>query len=85
MVTNSARLWNKRVHPKTVASCKFSPMVIFKWTTILFICTVILRGELQKALFFMQTLGVFTFVFFYLTSSAGENSAEVTVVVWLYS
>lgn len=47
----TAFLWNEWVHQKTVAGVQFSQTVIFKWTAILFICTVILR-ELQSIYFY---------------------------------
>jgi len=49
---NSAFLRNERIDRRTVASFRFSRTVIFKWTITLFICTVILRGELDKIYFY---------------------------------
>lgn len=54
MANNSACFWNECIDQKTIASFLFSRMVIFKWTITLFICTVILREELQKTYFYVN-------------------------------
>lgn len=80
MANNSACFWNECIDQKTIAGFPFSRMVIFKWTIILFICTVFLREELQKTYFYV----VFLYLRFYAMSSVGETLAEVTLTAWPY-